>query len=359
MDITNIKPLFPSVEINEQPLIIAGPCSAESRQQLLETAYALENIGIGVFRAGVWKPRTKPGGFEGRGSIALEWLNEVRIATGMQVATEVASAQHLDESMNAGINAIWIGARTTANPFAVQEIADALAGMTPHQRDSIAVLVKNPVNADLELWIGAIERLYEAGVRRLGAIHRGFSSYGKHIYRNLPEWRIPIEFHRRLPAIPLICDPSHIGGQRELVGPLSMQALRMKFKGLMIESHCHPDCALSDSSQQITPAALADILKEIKDKGISLSAEVLTDLRHQIDELDDRLIDILSQRMAVARQIGLIKRENNIDVVQPERYSSLIKERVEAASKLNLNPGFMRKIMAEIHEESVRQQFEV
>ncbi len=359
MKITDLKPLFPSEYSKSGILLIAGPCSAESKQQVIDTAKALKAEGIGIFRAGVWKPRTKPGGFEGIGSEALEWLSEAKRQTGMLISTEVASASHLLEAVSAGIDAVWIGARTSANPFAVQEIADAFASMSQKERDSIAVMVKNPVNTDLELWIGAIERFYAAGVRRLGAIHRGFSSYGEHIYRNMPEWRIPIEFHRRLPEMTMICDPSHIGGQRELIAPLAMQALRMNFDGLIIESHCHPECALSDSEQQITPSDLGLLIKSIRKHPEELSEEILSDLRRQIDEIDDRLIDILAQRMAVAREIGKLKHENNMSVVQPERYNNLIRNRVDTASKLNLNPAFMKRILAEIHEESVRQQFEV
>lgn len=359
MKITDLKPLFPSEYTDNGLLLIAGPCSAESRDQVLETAKALKSEGVSIFRAGVWKPRTKPGGFEGMGAKALPWIAEAKRQTGMLVATEVASGSHLREAMNAGMDAIWIGARTSANPFAVQEIADTFAAMSKTERDSIAVMVKNPVNTDLELWIGAIERLYAAGVRRLGAIHRGFSAYGEHVYRNMPEWRIPIELHRRLPELPIICDPSHIGGKKEFIVPLSMQALRMNFDGLIIESHCHPECALSDSEQQITPAALGEIIHSLRGSSECISSELLADLRHQIDEIDDRLMDILAQRMSVAREIGKLKQENNMPVVQPERYNTLIKNRVDTAEKLNLNPDFMRRILAEIHEESVRQQFNV
>lgn len=341
-------------------VIIAGPCSAESREQIIETASALNATGkVDLFRAGIWKPRTRPGGFEGCGSKGLEWLREAKAATGLKTAIEVASAAHVKEAADSDIDVIWLGARTTTNPFAVQEIADTFAAMTEKERDSMAVMVKNPVNTDLELWIGAIERLYAAGVRRLGAIHRGFSAYGEHVYRNIPEWRIPIELHRRLPELPIICDPSHIGGKKELIAPLSMQALRMNFDGLIIESHCNPECALSDSEQQITPAVLGEIIRSIRGKGECISSELLADLRHQIDEIDDRLIDILAQRMSVAREIGKLKKENNMPVVQPERYNSLINERVSTAERLNLNPDFMRRILAEIHEESVRQQFNI
>lgn len=359
MKITDLKPLFPSESAGNGLLLIAGPCSAESRLQVIETAKALEAEGVSIFRAGVWKPRTKPGGFEGMGTEALSWIAEAKRLTGMLTATEVASGCHLREAMASGIDAVWIGARTSANPFAVQEIADTFAGMTGQERDRIAVMVKNPVNPDLELWIGAIERFYTAGVRRLGAIHRGFSAYGEHVYRNMPEWRIPIELHRRLPELPIICDPSHICGKRELIAPLAMQALRMNFDGLIIESHYHPECALSDSAQQITPAALGEIMRSIKSHSDCIPGELLADLRHQIDEIDDRLMDILAQRMTVAREIGKLKRENNMPVVQPQRYSTLIKSRVDTAERLSLDPDFMKRILAEIHEESVRQQLDI
>ena len=255
-----LAPLFSSDIMSRRPFVLAGPCSAESESQIMEAARSLSAAGIKIFRAGVWKPRTKPGGFEGIGTPALQWLAKVKAETGMLIATEVANERHTREALDAGVDVLWIGARTSANPFAVQEIADVLAALPQERRDSLAVLVKNPVNPDLELWIGAMERINGAGIRRIGAIHRGFSAYGKHIYRNPPKWRIPIELHRRLPDLPIICDPSHIGGKRELIGPLSQQALDMNFDGLIIESHCHPDNALSDSAQQVTPEVLAYIL---------------------------------------------------------------------------------------------------
>ena len=264
MSITDLKPLFDAELFGDSPIILAGPCSAESEAQVLEAARALSKEGIKIFRAGVWKPRTKPGGFEGIGSPALSWLRKVKEETGMLTATEVANTRHLEEALAAGIDVLWIGARTSANPFAVQELADIFASLTPERRDSLTVLVKNPVNPDLELWIGALERIYGSGIRRLGAIHRGFSSYGKHIYRNPPKWRIPIELHRRLPQLPIICDPSHIGGKRELIAPLSQQALDMNFDGLIIESHCHPEEALSDASQQLTPESLGYIVNSLR-----------------------------------------------------------------------------------------------
>ena len=359
MSFTDLQPLFPADLFGDNPIILAGPCSAESESQILEAARALSAEGIKIFRAGVWKPRTKPGGFEGIGSPALAWLAKAKEATDMLTATEVANARHLEEAVASGIDVIWIGARTSANPFAVQEIADAIAQLPAERRDSLAVLVKNPVNPDLELWIGALERLYGAGVRRLGAIHRGFSSYGKHLYRNPPKWRIPIELHRRLPEIPVICDPSHIGGKRELIAPLSQQALDMNFDGLIIESHCRPDEALSDAAQQLTPSSLSFILHSLKRHTDTTATESLGVLRQQIDRLDTELLELLAKRMRVARDIGRYKREHNMPVVQLGRYNDLMQKRVDDGVTLDLSVDFLRNILAAIHEESVRQQLEI
>lgn len=325
----------------------------------MEAARSLSAAGIKIFRAGVWKPRTKPGGFEGIGTPALQWLAKVKKETGMLIATEVANERHTREALDAGVDVLWIGARTSANPFAVQEIADVLAALPQERRDSLAVLVKNPVNPDLELWIGAMERINGAGIRRIGAIHRGFSAYGKHIYRNPPKWRIPIELHRRLPDLPIICDPSHIGGKRELIGPLSQQALDMNFDGLIIESHCHPDHALSDSAQQVTPEVLAYILDTLVIPSETSSTESLGLLRKQIDRLDDELLELLAKRMRVARDIGRYKKEHNMPVLQPGRYNDLMQKRVDAAVQLDLNADFIKNVLASIHEESVRQQIEL
>ncbi len=359
MEIRDIKPIF-DFPGNSSPILIAGPCSAESREQTLDTARMLADEGVRIFRAGVWKPRTKPGGFEGMGSRALHWLEEVKNETGMRVATEIATPKHLHEAIGAGIDFVWIGARTSANPFAVQEIADALAVLPESERRKIAVMVKNPVNADLELWIGAMERIYSAGVRRLGAIHRGFSAYGNHIYRNPPLWKIPLEFHRRLPEVPLLCDPSHIGGKSELVLPLARKALDMNFDGLIIESHCSPDSALSDKRQQLRPGELAPLIKELSTpRNHNFSADRLDSLRKKIDELDHRLIETLAARMEVAREIGKLKKANDMPVVQKDRYSELIKRHTASAENAGLNPDFVRRILAEIHEESVRQQIDI
>ena len=282
--------LLPGVEA-KRPIVIAGPCSAETEEQVMTTAKELASKGMKIFRAGIWKPRTKPGGFEGIGVEGLAWLKEVKKETGMYVSTEVATAKHVYECLKAGIDILWVGARTTANPFAVQEIADALKGV------DIPVLVKNPVNPDLELWIGALERIHNAGLKRLGAIHRGFSSYDKKIYRNLPQWHIPIELRRRLPNLPIFCDPSHIGGKRELVAPLCQQAMDLNFDGLIVESHCNPDCAWSDASQQVTPDVLDYILNLLVIRTETQTTESLSQLRKQIDECDDNIIQELAKRM--------------------------------------------------------------
>ncbi len=345
--------------MSRRPLVLAGPCSAESEAQILEAARALAAAGVKIFRAGVWKPRTKPGGFEGIGSPALQWLAKAKAETGMLIATEVANERHTREALDAGVDVLWIGARPSANPFAVQEMADVLAALPQERRDSLAVLVKNPVNPDLELWIGAMERINGAGIRRIGAIHRGFSAYGKHIYRNPPKWRIPIELHRRLPDLPIICDPSHIGGKRELIAPLSQQALDMNFDGLIIESHCHPEEALSDASQQLTPESLGYIVNSLRRPQQIQSTENLGVLRKQIDRIDDELLDLLAKRMSVARDIGRYKREHGMPVVQPGRYNNLMQNRVDTAVALDMSEEFIRNFLAAVHEESVRQQLEI
>lgn len=338
------------------PLVIAGPCSAESEEQVLAVAHALRDGGIGILRAGVWKPRTKPGGFEGMGSKALAWLMEAKRETGLRIATEVATGQHVKEAVEAGVDVLWIGARTSANPFAVQEIADALARYPRERRDGLTVMVKNPVNPDLELWIGAIERIRGAGIGRLVAIHRGFSSYGRHIYRNPPKWRIPIELRRRMPDLTIICDPSHIGGKRELVATISQQALDMGFDGLMIECHPEPESALSDSAQQLTPPALLAMLGGLRGRSETPGTEPLEEMRGRIDSIDDELLDLLAKRMRVSKEIGRYKEEHGMPVLQKDRYNSLMQQRVEMATELGLDESFVRNILAAIHEESVRQQ---
>lgn len=350
----DLKPLFDDIDPNS-PLIIAGPCSAETEEQVLSTARQLAATGIKVFRAGIWKPRTKPGGFEGIGAEGLEWLKKVKAETGMKVATEVANHEHVRQALEAGIDLIWIGARTSANPFAMQEIADTLAEIG---RD-VPVLVKNPVNPDLELWIGAIQRIYNAGFHRLGAIHRGFSSYGKHLYRNLPQWHIPSELRRRAPELPIICDPSHIGGKRELVAPLAQQAYDMGFNGLIIESHCDPDCAWSDKDQQVTPEILNVILNMLVVRDEKITTENLTMLRQQIDEADNELLEILSKRMRICREIGQYKKEHGMTVLQSNRYDEIMQSRVKLAEEMGMSGDFMKVVLISIHEESVRQQLEI
>lgn len=349
----DIKPIkFCGVD-SKRPVVIAGPCSAETEEQVMETAKVLAKNGVRIFRAGIWKPRTKPGGFEGVGSVGLTWLQEVKKETGMLVATEVANKQHVEEALNAGVDVLWIGARTSANPFAMQEIADSLVGA------DVPVLVKNPVNPDLELWIGAMQRIYNAGIRQIGAIHRGFSAYGKHLYRNMPQWHIPIELRRRMPELTLICDPSHIGGKRELVAPLSQQAMDMGFDGLIVESHCDPDSAWSDKSQQVTPEVLNFILNMLVVRDTTQTTESLTLLRQQIDQIDNDLLEALSKRMRISREIGQYKKEHSMPVVQTGRYDDILNSRAAAAEELGMNGDFMKTVYQAIHEESVRQQIEV
>lgn len=349
------KPLGIPGTAKPGPILIAGPCSAESEEQILETAIQLAQNGIKIFRAGIWKPRTHPGGFEGVGIPGLKWLAKAKDITGMAVATEVATRAHVEAALDAGVDLLWIGARTSANPFAMQEIADAIAEINPET----PVFVKNPVNPDLELWIGALMRLYNAGVCRLGAIHRGFSTYGKHLYRNIPQWEIPFELARRYPGMPIICDPSHIGGKRELVGPLSQEALDMGFDGLIIESHCNPDCALSDKSQQVTPEVLNFILSTLVLRGEVQTTENLAMLRRQIDSIDNELLDVLARRMGICREIGQYKKEHKMTIVQAGRLDTIMNSRCAAAAELGMDPAFMRAVLSAVHEESVRQQLDI
>lgn len=348
--IMNFEPItLPGIE-NKRPLVIAGPCSAETEEQVLETAKQLAAQGIKIFRAGIWKPRTKPGGFEGVGTVGLPWLKRVKEETGMYVATEVANQYHVFEALKYGVDILWIGARTAANPFSMQEIADALKGV------DIPIFIKNPVNPDLELWIGAVERIYNAGIRKIGVIHRGFSAYDKRIYRNLPQWHIPIELRRRFPNLPIICDPSHIGGKRDLIAPLCQQAMDLGFDGLIIESHCNPDNAWSDASQQVKPDVLAYILDMLIVRETSQSTENLNELRRQIDELDNQLLDLLAKRMRVSREIGQYKKEHDMPVLQTARYDEILSKRVSQAQDMDMDGEFMKTILAAIHEESIRQQ---
>ena len=345
--------LLPGIDA-KRPWVIAGPCSAETEEQVMTTAKQLHDRGIKMFRAGIWKPRTRPGAFEGIGSEGLKWLQRVQKEYGMYTATEVATAKHVSEAIKYGVDILWIGARTTVNPFAMQEIADALEGCDK------PILIKNPVNPDLELWIGALERLYNAGIRKLGVIHRGFSSADKKIYRNLPQWHIPIEMRRRFPNLPIICDPSHIGGKRELIAPLAQQAMDLNYDGLIIESHCDPDCAWSDKEQQVTPDILDYILNMLVIReGETQTTESLSEFRKQIDELDDQLVELLSKRMRVSREIGTFKKEHNMQVLQASRYSEILDGRIKQAEKFGIDGDCMQKILEAIHEESVRQQITI
>ena len=315
---------LPGVE-DKRPMVIAGPCSAETEEQVMSTAKQLADKGLKLFRAGIWKPRTKPGGFEGVGVDGLAWLKEVKKETGMYVSTEVATAKHVYECLKAGI----------------------------------AVLVKNPVYAVLELWFGALERINNAGLKRLGAIHRGFSSYDKKLYRNLPQWHIPIELRRRIPNLPIICDPSHIGGKRELVAPLCQQAMDLGFNGLIIESHCNPDCAWSDAAQQVTPDVLDYILNLLVIRKETQSTENLSELRKQIDECDNNLIQELAKRMRVAREIGTYKKEHDMTILQTGRYNEILEKRGSQGALCGMDAEFIKKVFEAIHEESVRQQMEI
>lgn len=336
-----------------QPVIIAGPCSAESEEQVMQVATELKRRGVGIFRAGIWKPRTRPGCFEGVGKVGLPWLTRVKNELGMCVATEVATAEHVEQTLSAGVDVLWVGARTTANPFAVQEIADALRGC------DVPVLVKNPVNPDIELWIGAMERLVNAGITRIGAIHRGFSSYGEKCFRNAPQWQLPIELRRRFPGLPLLCDPSHIAGKRELILSLSQQAMDLNFDGLMIETHCNPYCALSDARQQVTPDELVVILGKLVHRAAAADSADFQAYRRQIDEIDQELMRLLSKRMEIAREIGLLKREKGMVVFQPYRYNEIMERYIKFCADGRIEADAVREIFELIHSESIRQQLSV
>ncbi|MDR0870721.1 MAG: bifunctional 3-deoxy-7-phosphoheptulonate synthase/chorismate mutase type II [Planctomycetaceae bacterium] len=344
--------LLPGID-PKRPVVISGPCSAESEGQCLDIARGLSKIGVKIFRAGIWKPRTKPGGFEGMGAKALPWLKKIKEETSMYTATEVATKDHVFAALKAGIDILWVGARTTANPFAVQEVADAISGA------DVPVLIKNPVNPDLELWVGGIERLYGAGIKKIGAIHRGFGLYEKKLYRNEPMWHIPIELRRRMPELPLFCDPSHIGGRREYIAEISQQAMDLCFDGLMIESHCCPDKALSDASQQITPEMLDHLLSLLVVRDAFRPSKDLSEMRVKIDQIDTQIVDLLGKRMEICDEIGHYKKEHNMPVLQPVRYGETLRDRAETGLSKHLDPAFVREIIKEIHEESVRRQLAI
>lgn len=351
----NAEPIRNWLKTVAEPLLIAGPCGAESHEQLFDTALQLKRTGmVSLFRAGVWKPRTRPHAFEGRGEEALTWLREIKAETGLPVAVEVANAQHTELALKYGMDVLWIGARTTVNPFNVQEIADALKGA------DVPVMVKNPIHADLQLWVGAIERIHNSGIKKLAAVHRGFHFYGKTKYRNKPLWQVPIELRTIFPGLPLICDPSHICGSRELIPAVAQKALDLDMDGLMIESHHDPINALSDSRQQFTPEDLAAMMKGLVIRGRNCkdpeSRNRLEELRRIIDEIDDDIVNALRRRVQVIEEIGAYKKDHNITIFQLERWQEILRTRGQWADKLGLSRQHVEKLCQLLHEESIRVQ---
>ena len=336
------------------PLVIAGPCSAETESQVLQIANDLKNSDVSIFRAGIWKPRTRPGNFEGVGSIGLKWLQKVKKETGLLITTEVANANHVKIALDHDIDVLWIGARSTVSPFIVQEIADVL------QNTDKIVLLKNPVNPDLSLWYGGIERLYSANIKKLGVIHRGFSTYSKTKFRNNPEWQIPIELQNKFPDLPLICDPSHICGRRDIIEETSQKALDLNFDGLMIETHNDPDNAWSDASQQITPKTLIKLMKDLIIRKESVQErsfiKELENLRIEIDDADSQILDILGKRMKVSDKIGKIKKKQNVAILQSERWKNILKKMISDGKQRGLSEDFILKIFKAIHQESINHQ---
>ena len=355
LKITPLEKWFP---VKGKPKIISGPCSAETEKQLLNTAVELAKAGkVHIIRAGIWKPRTRPGTFEGVGEKGLKWLQMVKSETGLPVTTEVATKKHVELCLKYGIDVLWVGARTSVNPFSIQEIADALRGT------DIPLLVKNPMNPDLQLWIGALERLNDAGITKLAAIHRGFSTYDRSPFKNIPMWEVPIELKTLCPALPIFCDPSHIAGSRELIQLISQKALDLDMDGLMIESHYHPQSALSDSKQQVTPSHLFKILDEliIRESRITNKQfeNELEKLRKSIDEIDEEVIQDISLRMNIAEKIGEYKKENKVTILQVNRWEDIVHERLGAGQALGLSEDFLKGFLKLIHEESIRRQTEV
>ena len=338
----------------DHPLVIAGPCSAETEEQVLRIAHELKDTDVNYYRAGIWKPRTRPGMFEGVGALGLNWLKKVKAETGMKTCTEVANAAHVKLAMDNDVDLLWIGARSTVSPFIMQEIADALQGT-----DKI-VLVKNPVNPDLALWLGGIERLYTAGVKNLGAIHRGFSTYEKTKYRNIPEWQLAIEFQNKFPDLPLINDPSHITGNRNMIFDVSQTALDLNFDGLMIETHFDPDNAWSDAAQQVTPQKLIQIMKDLKiRKETDAEAEYntkLSNLRAQIDVIDNQIIETLGKRMKISDYIGELKKQKNVAVLQSTRWNQILGAMILEGESKGLSEEFVLKMFKAIHQESINHQ---
>lgn len=354
----NIQPLNSWLNVNNEPLIISGPCSAETEEQLVSTAHLLAATGkVSVLRAGIWKPRTRPGEFEGIGSIGLEWLKRAKAETGLPTAVEVATAKHVEEALAAGVDILWIGARSTANPFTVQEIADALKGV------DIPVLIKNPVNPDISLWIGALERINNAGITKIGAIHRGFSSYEKSSFRNEPMWELAIQLKTLCPELPIINDPSHICGNRELIPYIAQKALDLDMQGLMIESHIDPSVAWTDAKQQVTPSALEELVAKLSLRDPEAPnedfADKLAELRKQIDKIDDIMIQKLGERMAIVEKIGLYKRDNKVTILQVNRWDEILKKGSAFARALKLDLGFTEKFLELVHGESIRKQTEI
>lgn len=338
----------------DHPLVIAGPCSAETEEQVLKIAHELKDSDVNYYRAGIWKPRTRPGNFEGVGALGLKWLQKVKAETGLKTATEVANRSHVELALEHDIDLLWIGARSTVSPFIVQEIADALQGT-----DKV-VLVKNPVNPDLPLWLGAIERLASSDIKKLGVIHRGFSTYEKTKYRNNPEWQLAIELQSKFPDLPLINDPSHITGKRDMILDVSQIALDLNFDGLMIETHIDPDSAWSDAAQQVTPSALVQIMKDLKiRKETDPEAEYtksLNNLRAQIDVVDNQIIELLGKRMQVADGIGSLKKQKNVAVLQSKRWNEILGKMVLEGDHKGLSEEFILKLFKAIHQESINHQ---
>ena len=355
----DIIPLYEWGMFTERrPSVVAGPCSAETEEQVMETARGLKELGINVFRAGIWKPRTHPGSFEGIGSEGLKWMQKARNEYGLKISTEVASEKHVYECLKFGVDLVWIGARTTANPFLMQEIANAL------KDTDIPVLVKNPVNPDLDLWIGALERLNRAGIRKLGVIHRGFSTFDKIKYRNDPQWQIAVELRSRYPELPFFVDPSHMGGSKDYIREISQRSLDLGFEGLMIESHCNPSVALSDAKQQLTPPELSDLLyNQIvvreKDSDSPEWKENIDQLRAKIDIIDENILYALGSRMKISRQIGEYKKNNNIAILQTSRWDAILAKVVEAGKEYGLPEKFLKDVFNAIHEASVEAQNEI
>ncbi len=354
----NIQPLSSWIKTGAEPLVIAGPCSAETEEQLVATAHLLAKTGrVSALRAGIWKPRTRPGEFEGIGSIGLQWLKRAKDETGLPTAVEVANSKHVEEALNAGVDILWVGARSTVNPFTVQDIADALKGV------DVPVMVKNPVNPDLSLWIGALERINNAGITKLAAIHRGFSSHEKSAFRNEPMWDLAISLKTHAPNLPMINDPSHICGNRELLGYIAQKALDLDMQGLMIESHIDPSVAWTDAKQQVTPSALVELIERLTLRKPEIKGTVLQDklgeLRNQIDKIDDYVFQKMAERMQIIEKIGNYKKENSITILQVNRWEEILNKRIPYAKALKLSPEFAEKLLELIHSESIRKQTEI